>query len=138
QLVVQHRRRGVRADAPHGARPVDVAEGVADDRHPGSPPDHGSSSPDSSNARHTRWTATWWTSWTLGVLVQSTARTSSATSASGFGRGLVIAQHVTPRARAVVTAFRTLALRPDVDSATSTSPGRPCAATWRAKVCSKP
>ncbi len=79
-----------------------------------------------------RCTATRWVSCTVAVEAAATHRLSSAASISGLGPGPVSAHTWRPARRAAVAAAIRLALRPDVDSSISTSPGRPCAATWRA------
>ncbi|MGT2424998.1 hypothetical protein [Amnibacterium kyonggiense] len=54
----------------------------------------------------------------------------------GFGPGPVIAQTVTSAARAASAARTRFVLVPLVESRTRTSPGRPCAVTWRANASS--
>ena len=61
-----------------------------------------------------------------------------STSASGFGAAPVMAHTLMPSDCARSAAASTFSLRPLADSSRSVSPGRPCAATWRAKASAAP
>src|SRR5690606_28521670 len=131
---------------------VAVEQGVADDQQGGldagvahdvlRPPvvssRHRPLSSAASKAAHTMWTATRWSSWTVAARGASTHRDSSLPAISGLGAGPVRAHTLRPAARAASAADSRLALAPLVDSSISTSPGRPCARTWRAKAASTP
>ena len=55
-----------------------------------------------------------------------------------FALGAGEADRDEPRSRAVRSAARMFGERPEVDSASSTSPRWPSPSTWRANTCSKP
>jgi hypothetical protein len=74
----------------------------------------------------------------VAVAGADTAIASSASSVIAFGPVPVSAQTVRPPSRAACIAASTLPLLPLVDSPRKTSPGRPCACTWRAKTASYP
>lgn len=87
---------------------------------------------------HSPWISSRWTSCTVAVPAASTQIASSHMPASSLGAGPVSAQVTMPTSCAALTAAITLRLAPLVDSATSTSPGRPCARTPRANTSSSP
>ncbi|CPU67694.1 Uncharacterised protein [Mycobacteroides abscessus] len=91
-----------------------------------------------SSAAHSACTTTRCSSWTDEVDAPRRASTSSHAAASAQSRGPVSAHVVRPSSRARWAAATTFSLSPEVDRSTSTSPGRPCAATWRAYISAMP
>ena len=75
-----------------------------------------------------------WPSWMRGVSVDGTRKQMSLSGASLPPPSPVKPTTATPRARAASAARMMFGELPEVEIATSTSPVRPSASTWRAKV----
>src|SRR5690606_36224503 len=130
--VLDHRHRGLGRQAGGVAFEVHVEQAVSDDD------DGPSHAPASSMTSQSMWITVRCTSWTIATSGSGTATASSQSTASGLGAGPVSAQVVSPHSRPAAAAASTFPLAPLVDRQMSTSPGRPCARTCRAKTSPGP